>query len=115
MPVERACRTGGGGWVHLKGANCMAASGFRRKKRPWLALGGHFSPPFHKMGLGMIFWPCRATISGSEVLFSLCRDNHWPTAVTIKSLLESGSDLSHGSTQDVWNGTFVKLEMSKPT
>ena len=32
VPVERACRTGGGGLVHLKGANCMAASELRWKK-----------------------------------------------------------------------------------
>jgi len=69
--ASRRGRTGGGGWVHPKGANSMAASGLNCK-RHWV---GHFSPPFHKMGLGVVFWPCRASISGSEALFSLCRGN----------------------------------------
>ena len=74
--------------------------------RHWV---GHFSPPLPKMGLGMVFWPCQASISGSEALFSLCRGNHWPTAVTIERSLESGSDLSYKSAQDGCNGTFKNL------
>ena len=68
------------------------------------------------MGIEMVFWSCRASISGSEALFLLyTRGNHWPRAMTIESSLESGCDLSHKSAQDDCNGTCVNLEASKPT
>ena len=54
----------------------------------------------------------RDSISGSESLFSLCRGNHWPRAVTIDILLESGHGLSHESAQDGCIGICVKLEAS---
>ena len=63
----------------------------------------------------MVFWPCRASISGSEAIFSLCRGGHWPRAVTIASSLDSGCGLSLECVQDGCNGTCVKLEASKPT
>ena len=59
------------------------------------------------MGLGMVFWPCQASISGSEALsHSVEATIAWPTAVTIESSLESGSDLNYESAQDGCNGTF---------
>ena len=54
---------------------------------------------------------CRA--SGSEALFSTCRGDHWPRAVTIESSLESRCASSHKSVQDGYNGTCVELEASK--
>ena len=40
--------TGGDGWVQLKGADSMAASGLSYRK-PWVGhWAGHFSPPLHK-------------------------------------------------------------------
>ena len=39
--VSRKGGTGGGGWVHLKGANSMAASGLILEAT-WLALEGPF-------------------------------------------------------------------------
>ena len=63
----------------------------------------------------MVFWPSRASISGSEAIFVLCGVDHWPKAVTIASSLESGHGLGHESAQDGCNGTCVKLEASKPT
>ena len=49
--ASRKGGTGGGGWVHPKGANSMVASGLSCRKalgRQWV---GHFSPPLHEMGL----------------------------------------------------------------
>ena len=40
--ASRKGGTGGGGWVHLKGANSMAASGLGCR-RPWLALSDPLS------------------------------------------------------------------------
>ena len=51
---------------------------------------------------------CRASISGSEAIFSLCRGDHWPRAVTIASSLDSGCGLSLECIQDGCNGTCVK-------
>ena len=52
---------------------------------------------------------------GSEAIFSPCRGDHWPRAVTTVSLLDSGCGLSNECEQDGCNGTCVKLEASKPT
>ena len=62
---------------------------------------GHVRPPF-------------PLISGSEAIFSLCRGNNWPTAVTIASSLDSRCGLSLECVQDGCNGTGVKLEASNP-
>ena len=82
----------------------------------WSALGGPFLSYFARTGLenGLLAM-CRASIFGSEVIFLLCRGDHWPRAVTIASSLGSGCDLSHECAQDGCNGTCVKLEASKPT
>jgi len=58
---------------------------------------------------------CRASISGSEAIFSLCRGDHWPRAVTIAGSLDSGCGLSLECIQDGCNGICVKQEASKPT
>jgi len=79
------------------------------------ALVGTEWATLHKWAYKTVFWPCRASISASEALFSLCRGDHWPRAMTIESGLESGCGLSHESVQDGCNGTCVKLEASKPT
>ena len=58
---------------------------------PWLALVGHFSSP--QMNSETVFWPRRASISDTEALLSVCRDDHWPRAMTIE---ESGSRIGIG-------------------
>jgi len=55
----------------------------------------------------LFFLECRASISGSEANFSLCRGDHWPRAATIASLLDSGCGLSRMCT-GCCNGTCVK-------
>ena len=79
-----------------------------------IAWVGHFSAPFVQiMGLRKQSSGCVGVpISGTEALFSVCRSNHWPTAVTIESSLESGHGLSPESSQDGCTGTCVKLEAS---
>ena len=72
---------------------------------PWSALGGPFLSSFARMASKTVFWPCRASISGSEAIFSLSRGGHWPRAVTIASSLDSGCGLSHECPQDGCNDT----------
>ena len=45
--ASRKGLTGGGGWVHPKGANSMAVS-VLGSRRPWLAPGGPFCPFWHR-------------------------------------------------------------------
>jgi len=59
------------------------------------------------MSLEYSLQACRASISGSEALFSVYMD-HWPRAVTIENLFKSGCGLGHESAQDGCNGTCVK-------
>ena len=67
------------------------------------------------MGIWTYEATCRASIFGSEALFSVCSGDHWRRAVTIESSLVSGCGLSHESAQDDCNGTCVKSQASKPT
>jgi len=46
----------------------------------------------------------------TPAIFSLCRGDHWPRAVTIASSLDCGCGLSLECGQDGCNGTCVKLE-----
>ena len=59
------------------------------------------------------FWPCWASISGSEAIFLLYRGNRWPRAVSVASSLDSECGLHHESAQEGCNGTCVKLEGRK--
>ena len=67
------------------------------------------------MGLGNGLLAMRASITGSEAIFSLGSGDHWPRAVTIASLSDSWCGLSHKRAQDGCNDTCVMLEASKPT
>ena len=66
VPAKKG-RIGGGGWVHR-----MAASGIGYIK-PLVGTGWAISSSFARMGLEMVFLSSRASISGSEAYFSLCR------------------------------------------
>jgi len=64
--------------VHPKDENSVASSELASKKRPWLALVGHFSSLLLCMiGLRKEPSPCKASISDSEA-FSVCTVvNEW--------------------------------------
>ena len=113
--ASRKGGTGGGGRVSTLGPGNMAVFLGLAVESPWSVLGGHFSPPVHEWTYKTVFWPCRASISGSEAIFSLCRGDHWPRAVTIASSLDSWCGLSLECVQNGCNGTCVKLEASKLT
>ena len=88
------------------GPGNMAASGLRCRK-PLVSPGWAISL--------LVFWACRPSISGIKTIVLLCRDDHWPRAVTVASSLDSGCDLSLVCTEDGCSSTCVKLEASKPT
>ena len=72
----------------------------------WLALGGPFLSSFPQMSLenGLVAMYCTASISGSEAIFSLCRSDRWPRAVTV---VDSGCGLSQENMWDGCNGTYM--------
>jgi len=76
--------TGGGGWVHTKGANSMAASGLGFRRALVLALGGAILSCFCKNRLrkrpsGLVGPPFLTM----ALFFSVCMGGHWPRAMSI--------------------------------
>ena len=113
--MRRKGGTGGGGQVSTLGPGNMAASGLSCRK-PLVIPGWAISLLMCTNGLSKrSSGHVRAFISGREAIFSLCRGDHWPRAVTIASSLDSGCGLSLECVHDGCNGTCVKLEASKPT
>ena len=104
--ASRKGRRGGGGGrqVSALGWDSIAASGFS-SRRSLVGTRWAISLLPCTTGLRVVFWPCRAFISGSEVLFSVCMGDHWPRAVTVESSLASRCGLSQESAQDGWNGS----------
>ena len=69
----------------------------------WLLLGLAVESSWSTLG-GPFLLLCTNGLS-RKAIFLLCRDNHWPRAVAITSLLDSGCGLSHECVQDGCNGT----------
>ena len=111
---SRKSESGGGGHVSTLGLGNMAASGLSCRK-PLISPGLAISLLLCMKGLRKQYSGCRASISGSEAIFSLCTGDHWPRHMTIASSLDSGCVLSFECVQDGCNGTCVKSKASKPT
>jgi len=105
--ASRKGGTGGGGKVSTLSPGNMATSG--RSCRKLLVSTGCAISLFLCMN-GLIKWS-----SDHEAILSPSRGDHWPTAVTIASLLDSGCGLSQECAQDGCIGTCMKLEASVPT
>ena len=105
--MSRNGGTMGGGWVHLKGANSMAASG--------LGFGWHWVGQHCQNG-----GPTRPEVmpihaqDRNVALFSVCTGIHWLRAMNINNSLMSGCGLSHESAEDGCKGSWVKFRASKP-
>jgi len=98
-------RIGGGGWVHLKGADSMAISGLCFKNTfGWLWVD-HCSPPMHKWVEKTFLFPCMAPIFGREFFIPVGVNGCQLRTVTIASLLISGCGLSHKRVEDGYRST----------
>jgi len=67
--MSRKSRTGGGGWMHLRGANSMAKSGFSFGNTLVGTGWGRFCPPMHKLAEKIVL--SLTPIPGSEAFFSV--------------------------------------------
>jgi len=79
---SRKGRTGGGGWVNLKGGNSMAISGLSFRKYIGWHWAGCFCPPMHKQAEKAVLSP---PISSREALFPVYTNGCQPRAMTIAS------------------------------
>jgi len=93
---------GGGGWVHLKGADSMAVSGLRLRNT---LVGSERATAVLLCMIGLRKQSSYPAWCPFPVWASVCR----LSAMTIASLLMGGSGLSHGCVEDGCMSTCVKF------
>ena len=82
--LRRKGGTGEGGWVQPKSKKAWKCLGLDVEGLGW-HWASHFSPPLYKWAEDAVLSSCRASISGSEALFSLYRQSRL-RAMAIESL-----------------------------
>ena len=91
---------GGGGWVHLKGADSMAVSGLRFENT---LVSSEWATAVLLCTIGLRKQSSYPAWRPFPVWASVC----WLSAVTIASLLMGGSGLSHDCVEDGGTSTCV--------
>ena len=104
--------TGGGWWVHRKGADSMAVSGLRFGNT--LIWVGHCYPHMHEWVEKTVLLPCTVPISGGEAFIPFWVSGCQLSTMTIASSSMDGCGLSHERVEDGCKSTCMKFGGWKP-